>query len=73
MAGCVQGQRCSNQTCLCRLHDFCVDTFFRGQDARKCPLCRSEWTGRDFVGERAARGMASAPGRSSGARNSRGR
>ncbi|KAJ9659873.1 hypothetical protein H2201_007131 [Coniosporium apollinis] len=29
--------------------------FFRDQPARKCPLCKADWTGKDFVGERAAK------------------
>ncbi|KAF6221692.1 hypothetical protein HO133_001660 [Letharia lupina] len=28
--------------------------FFRTQSSKKCPLCRTDWTGSDFVGERAA-------------------
>jgi hypothetical protein len=64
--GCKQivtvGQRCSYEACNCRLHDFCVNTFFRGQDVRRCPKCRMEWTGSNFVGEKASRGMASATG-----------
>ena len=27
------------------------------QKARKCPICKAEWTGQDFVGERAAVNM----------------
>lgn len=50
------GQRCARRECLGRLHDACVQTFFRSQRERRCPLCKAEWTGRDFVGERAARG-----------------
>ncbi|OCL13024.1 hypothetical protein AOQ84DRAFT_226524, partial [Glonium stellatum] len=51
------GQRCSNRDCPCRLHDICTQHFFRSQpDNRRCPRCRAEWTGRDFVGERAATG-----------------
>ena len=57
--GCKQivtvGQRCSNHECTCRLHDFCVTTFFRNQPVRKCPFCQSDWTGSQYVGERAAR------------------
>jgi hypothetical protein len=49
----MQGQRCENQACLCRLHDFCVQTFFRGQSARKCPFCGEDWTGNSLVGDRA--------------------
>ncbi|KAL8647394.1 MAG: hypothetical protein Q9210_005588 [Variospora velana] len=28
--------------------------FFRMQRSRDCPLCKTEWSGKDFVGERAA-------------------
>lgn len=50
----VKGQRCSQRTCPCRLHDICTQNFFRMQRSRDCPLCKTEWTGNDFVGERAA-------------------
>ena len=49
-----QGQRCPKKTCPCRLHDICTQNFFRTQKSRKCPLCETDWTGKDFVGERAA-------------------
>lgn len=49
------GQRCADRECNVRLHEFCVQGFFRGQQVRKC-ACGTEWTGRDYVGERAARG-----------------
>lgn len=32
----------------------CTQNFFRTQKSRKCPLCQTDWTGNDFVGERAA-------------------
>lgn len=48
------GQRCPKKSCPCRLHDICVQNFFRTQSSKKCPLCRTDWTGSDFVGERAA-------------------
>ncbi|KAL8707679.1 MAG: hypothetical protein Q9220_007341 [cf. Caloplaca sp. 1 TL-2023] len=50
--------------------------FFRMQRSTSCPLCKSEWTGNDFVGERAAptndrhRGVRS-DGRESSAHTSR--
>ncbi|MCJ1281204.1 hypothetical protein MMC26_000522 [Xylographa opegraphella] len=47
------GQRCSKRSCQCRLHDICTQNFFRVQKSTKCPLCKSDWTGNDFVGERA--------------------
>ncbi|KAL6718221.1 hypothetical protein ACLMJK_004309 [Lecanora helva] len=34
--------------------DIITTNFFRTQRTRKCPLCQSDWTGKDFVGERAA-------------------
>lgn len=49
------GQRCSNRDCCCRLHDACVRQFFRTLPEKKCPICKSEWTEQDFVGERAAK------------------
>ncbi|KAI4146517.1 MAG: hypothetical protein L6R39_003436 [Caloplaca ligustica] len=50
----LKGQRCSQRNCPCRLHDICTQNFFRMQRSRNCPLCKTEWTGNDFVGERAA-------------------
>lgn len=50
----LKGQRCSQRNCTCRLHDICTQNFFRMQRSRDCPLCKTEWTGNDFVGERAA-------------------
>ncbi|OKL62105.1 hypothetical protein UA08_02146 [Talaromyces atroroseus] len=47
------GQRCSNRECLGRLHDTCVRNFFRMQQAERCPVCKIEWPGDKFVGERA--------------------
>ncbi|KAL9101610.1 MAG: hypothetical protein Q9163_003149 [Psora crenata] len=51
------GLRCANRDCLCRLHDICTQRFFSTQTSRTCPLCETNWTGKDFVGERAAVGM----------------
>ncbi|MCJ1405488.1 hypothetical protein MMC11_008716 [Xylographa trunciseda] len=48
------GQRCPKRSCQCRLHDICTQNFFRMQKSKKCPLCKIDWTGDDFVGERAA-------------------
>lgn len=50
----MKGQRCPKKSCPCRLHDICTQNFFRTQSSRKCPLCQTDWTGNDFVGERAA-------------------
>ncbi|KAL8741685.1 MAG: hypothetical protein Q9190_005735 [Brigantiaea leucoxantha] len=47
------GQRCPKRSCPVRLHDICTQTFFRMQKSRTCPTCKTEWTGNDFVGERA--------------------
>ncbi|KAF2144931.1 uncharacterized protein K452DRAFT_356283 [Aplosporella prunicola CBS 121167] len=49
------GQRCPSRACLCRLHDVCVQHFFRTHPDRRCPLCKTEWSGDHFVGERAAK------------------
>ncbi|KAL8658361.1 MAG: hypothetical protein Q9226_001071 [Calogaya cf. arnoldii] len=48
------GQRCSKRSCNCRLHDICIQNFFRMQRSNDCPVCKTEWTGDVFVGERAA-------------------
>ncbi|KAI1327124.1 Nse1 non-SMC component of SMC5-6 complex-domain-containing protein [Xylariaceae sp. FL0255] len=49
------GQRCAERDCLVRLHDICVDAFFRTRRGgeRACPKCKKGWTGSHFVGERA--------------------
>ncbi|KAL9010129.1 MAG: hypothetical protein Q9173_004907 [Seirophora scorigena] len=49
----TMGQRCTQRNCPCRLHDICTQNFFRMQRSRNCPLCKTEWSGKDFVGERA--------------------
>ena len=53
------GQRCRDWRCQCRIHDICVNSFFQtrrqGQGERTCPICRKEWDGESFVGERADR------------------
>ncbi|OCK78722.1 hypothetical protein K432DRAFT_383686 [Lepidopterella palustris CBS 459.81] len=66
------GQRCSNPSCPCRLHNICTQRFFAAQP-RHCPRCKAEWTGTDFVGEKAATGSNAArsgAARSSAARSS---
>lgn len=48
------GQRCPDLDCLGRLHDHCTRTMWRSQNgAEKCPLCKRDWQGHGFVGERA--------------------
>ncbi|KAJ5118438.1 DNA repair protein Nse1 [Penicillium atrosanguineum] len=47
------GQRCVDRDCLGRLHDHCMHNFFRVQQAEKCPVCKEDWPGDKFVGERA--------------------
>ncbi|KAJ6111523.1 hypothetical protein N7523_007584 [Penicillium sp. IBT 18751x] len=47
------GQRCGDRDCPGRLHDHCMRNFFRVQQAEKCPVCKEEWPGDKFVGERA--------------------
>ncbi|OJJ35988.1 hypothetical protein ASPWEDRAFT_172770 [Aspergillus wentii DTO 134E9] len=47
------GQRCGNRDCHGRLHDHCLRNFFRVQQAEKCPVCKADWPGNKFVGERA--------------------
>lgn len=56
------GQRCRERRCKARLHEHCLAHFFRAQRGEKCPLCQAEWTGRDFVGPKAAGGRSSAGG-----------
>ncbi|KAJ5151718.1 hypothetical protein N7492_010013 [Penicillium capsulatum] len=47
------GQRCGERDCKGRLHDHCIRNFFRVQQAEQCPVCKREWPGDCFVGERA--------------------
>ncbi|CEJ61454.1 hypothetical protein PMG11_09987 [Penicillium brasilianum] len=44
------GQRCDDRNCSGRLHDHCVRNFFRMQQAEKCPICKGDWSGENFVG-----------------------
>ncbi|EXJ68864.1 uncharacterized protein A1O5_07796 [Cladophialophora psammophila CBS 110553] len=46
------GQRCPRRECPCRVHDICTQNFFRIQRSTRCPLCRTEWDGECFVGEK---------------------
>lgn len=61
----LQGQRCSNRHCAVRIHDICTRNFFRVQQTEQCPVCKTDWTGDNYVGEKA---MTS--NRQSGARTS---
>ncbi|KAI5917137.1 Nse1 non-SMC component of SMC5-6 complex-domain-containing protein [Camillea tinctor] len=48
------GQRCADRDCGARLHDICLDAFWRTRGGkRECPRCARAWDGRHFVGERA--------------------
>ncbi|EED14220.1 FAD dependent oxidoreductase superfamily [Talaromyces stipitatus ATCC 10500] len=47
------GQRCANRDCMGRLHDTCIRNFFRMQQSERCPVCKAEWPGNRYVGERA--------------------
>jgi hypothetical protein len=50
---CVQGQRCARRECPCRLHDICTQNFFRMHRTQACPICKTEWDGEHYVGEKA--------------------
>ncbi|KAL8758006.1 MAG: hypothetical protein Q9199_001790 [Rusavskia elegans] len=67
----TMGQRCSKRNCHCRLHDICVQNFFRMQRSNGCPVCKTEWTGDVFVGERAAPASTRRSGAGSNAITSR--
>lgn len=58
----VQGQRCPRRECPCRLHDICTQNFFRSQRSRTCPICKTDWDGKSYVGERVLT-MPDGPGR----------
>lgn len=53
-----KGQRCPKRTCACRLHEICIERFFRFQKSTKCPLCKTtDWKdNKSFVGERVLTG-----------------
>ncbi|MCJ1425848.1 hypothetical protein MMC29_003748 [Sticta canariensis] len=59
------GQRCPNMACACRLHDICIEKFFRIRKATSCPLCQMDWTNnKNFVGERVVTSMVAGKKRS---------
>lgn len=67
----TQGQRCSRQTCLGRLHEHCSARMFRAQGNREvCPVCENAWDLFLPVGVKAAGGTRQANGPS--ARSGRG-
>ncbi|KAM4064634.1 nse1 non-SMC component of SMC5-6 complex domain-containing protein [Hirsutella rhossiliensis] len=47
------GLRCSEPSCTLRLHDICQEAFWRARRTKECPHCSREWTGLNYVGERA--------------------
>lgn len=47
------GLRCAEPDCTLRLHDACQDAFWRARRGKTCPKCSKEWTGKNYVGERA--------------------
>ncbi|KAK5250150.1 hypothetical protein LTS13_002367 [Exophiala xenobiotica] len=47
------GQRCARRECPCRLHDICTQNFFRMHRSQTCPICKTEWDGEHYVGEKA--------------------
>ncbi|KAF2396179.1 DNA repair protein Nse1 [Trichodelitschia bisporula] len=57
------GQRCANNNCPCRLHDFCAQNILRAKN--KCPRCKTDWDEERFVGERVIKGVQSRPSTSS--------
>lgn len=67
----TMGQRCQNRDCATRLHDHCVEQVFLTQRGRReCPQCDAGWTGRHFVGPKAATNNR-ASGMSNGTMNGR--
>ena len=70
-ANTTQGQRCPKRECPCRLHDICTQNFFRSQRSRTCPICKADWDGKSYVGERVLT-LADGPGRSGRPRGSAG-
>lgn len=66
------GLRCDNRDCGVRWHSRCANQFFGGQQegARRCPKCKTDWTGNTYVGEKAdqVQNRSSTAGRSSNRR-----
>ncbi|KFY21360.1 hypothetical protein V493_07474 [Pseudogymnoascus sp. VKM F-4281 (FW-2241)] len=46
------GQRCSEVSCIVRLHEGCLVPFWRTRREEKCPKCKTPWKGL-WVGEKA--------------------
>lgn len=51
------GLRCNNRDCGVRWHERCANQYFGGQPggARRCPKCKTEFSGTTYVGEKADR------------------
>lgn len=58
------GQRCPERDCNARIHDICSERYWRtrpdGLRSPRCPRCETEWTGKNYVGERAVTETAAA-------------
>lgn len=55
------GQRCPERDCNVRIHDICTEAYWRmRRGGRTCPRCETEWTGNNYVGERAVTETAAA-------------
>ena len=62
----TMGQRCPNEVCLARLHDYCTRNMWRAQSGREeCPTCKTGWVEAPPVGEKAGRAAGGGGGRSS--------
>lgn len=66
------GLRCDDRDCGVRWHTRCANQYFGAQQSRakRCPKCKTDWTGENYVGEKADRVQArsSTTGRSSNIR-----
>ncbi|KAF4587301.1 Nse1 non-SMC component of SMC5-6 complex [Ophiocordyceps camponoti-floridani] len=47
------GLRCADPACTFRLHEICQEAFWRVRRTTSCSKCEREWTGANFVGEKA--------------------
>jgi hypothetical protein len=47
------GQRCTERECNVRLHNICTAAFWNSRPGKQCPKCKTAWTGKAFVGEKA--------------------
>lgn len=48
------GQRCDRDACNVRMHNDCANKWMESVRKNECPECKTDWTGNNKVGEKAA-------------------